>query len=429
MDKRFSNLFGLTEEEAIALLETPQEQVGEEDSRYIAAAHLVNFPTERAIDALIKTVKSTDTTLDNRIVRRKAIESLGRLRAVRALPAIRACLGENDVYTVENAVWAIGEIGTEDADILEEIACLLEKPGQLHRAIVHVLAKLNYNPALNRIRQFVDADDEPTASAAISAVCRFTGDFSTIGGVVAFLQHPNVNARRLSIQDLIDAGYYAAIPDIARCPVSVVFRLRGIRFLAEAGILQADLTFHDVQPALDLAIRDRPDELTLVHEYDFPPSVEFAIGELYQTDFGRCYLAGKTLLEAHADVAGEALLATYTNGASNDYGAHYHVIKLLGWLRYTPGYELALASLHNPMPQFRKSRAAAAIALGEFGDRRAIPELKRCLDTNIWDLKYAVLMSLDRLGETQACIAAIDDEDWLVREKARAITRSQPRLD
>ena len=46
MDKRFFNIFNLTEDEAIAILDTPQDQVSEDDSRYIAASHLVNFPTE-----------------------------------------------------------------------------------------------------------------------------------------------------------------------------------------------------------------------------------------------------------------------------------------------------------------------------------------------------------------------------------------------
>ena len=52
MDKRFFNLYNLTEEQAIALLDTPQEEIGEDDSRYVAASHLVNFPTENTILAL-----------------------------------------------------------------------------------------------------------------------------------------------------------------------------------------------------------------------------------------------------------------------------------------------------------------------------------------------------------------------------------------
>ena len=69
-------------------------------------------------------------------------------------------------------------------------------------------------------------------------------------------------------------------------------------------------------------------------------------------------------------------------------------------------------------PQFQKSRAAAALALAELGDRRAIPLLVACLDTKIWDLKYAVLMALDRLGDATGREIAANDDDWLIRARA-----------
>ncbi|MGB7444525.1 MAG: phycocyanin operon protein Y, partial [Coleofasciculaceae cyanobacterium] len=268
MDKRFFNLFNLTEDQAVALLDTPQNQVSEDDSRYIAASHLVNFPTERSINALIRAIEKTDSSLDNRIVRRKSLETLGRLQANLALPIIRTCLTDEDCYTVENAVWAIGEIGTQDPNILEEVAQLLDKPGQAYRVIIHTLAKLEYKAALERIRAFVNADDQLTASAAISAVCRFTEDYTLMEKVVALLQHPKVFTRRLSIQDLIDAKYYKAIPKIASCPVSVVFRLRAIRILTETGIENGEITFEAIQPYLEQTLRDHPDNLNLAHSYN-----------------------------------------------------------------------------------------------------------------------------------------------------------------
>jgi len=419
MDNRFAKLFGLTEADAIALLDKPQSQLGEQDSRYVAASQLANFPTENSIQALMRAVERSDSSLDNHIVRRKSVESLGRLRATQALSAISNCLAEHDCYTVEVAVWAIGEIGTQDGAILAAVTQLLDKPGQVYRVIIHTLAKLNYRPALESIHQFVDAADKPTASAAMAAVCRFTGDYTLIPKVVSLLQHPNVNARRASLQDLIDARYYPALPNIARCPVSLVFRLRAIRLLAEAGISSGELTFADIQPSLEQVLRDHPRELDLVHEYDQPPALAFAVRELYQTDFGRCYLGSKTLLDLYPEVTPEALLATYREEAHNDYGAHYHVIKLLGWLRYAPSYDLLVETLHNPAPQFQKSRVAAAIALGELGDKQAIPELQSSLKTGIWSLQYAALMALEQLDAASGLTG--DTPDWLVQARAAQI--------
>jgi bilin biosynthesis protein len=420
MDKRFFNLFNLTEDQAIALLDTPQDQLSEDDSRYIAASHLVNFPTERSISALMRAVQQTDPVLDNRIVRRKSVETLGRLQATQALPVIQDCLGAEDCYMVENAAWAIGEIGTQDPAILEAVAQLLDKPGQTYRVIIHTLAKLNYQPALERIRRFVDNADLPISSAAITTVCRFTEDYSQMGKVVAMLQHSNVLARRLAIQDLIDAQYYDAIPNISRCPVSLVFRLRGIRMLAETGIAAGAIAFETIQPYLEQTLRDHPNDLDLVHRYDYPTALPFLVRELYETDFGRSYLATQTILDHHADNAPPALFATYAEEANNDYGAHFHVMKLFGWLKHFPAYDLLIEALHNKQPQFQKSRAAAAIALGELGDRRAIPELNACLETKIWDLKYAALMTLEQFGDTSGYKKVANDDDWLIREKANA---------
>ena len=423
-NKRFFNIFNLTEAEAIELLDTPCDKLAEDESRYVAASHLINFDTEASINALLRAIANDDPELDNRIVRRKSVETLGKLQAKQALPAIRTCLAESDCYTVENAVWAIGEIGTKDPEILSEIAQILEREGQNHRVIIHTLVKLDYSPALDRIRTFTESTDEATASAAIAAVCRFTGDYTQMERVMEFLFHPNRNARRACIQDLIDANYYPAIGAIARCPVSIVFRLRAIRLLADRGIERGDLQYADIRSSLEQTLLDRPQDLELIHEYDLPPTLDFLIRQLYETDFGLCYLATQTILDNFAELAPAALLATYEEEAYNDYGAHYHVMKLMGWLKYTPGYDLLIEALHNREPQFQKSRAAAALALGELGDIRAIPLLVASLDTKIWDLKYAILMALAKLGDDSGREIAANDDDWLIRARS-AIASNQ----
>ncbi|WP_295615745.1 HEAT repeat domain-containing protein [Chamaesiphon sp. GL140_3_metabinner_50] len=417
-NKRFFNIFNLTEAEAIELLDTPLDKLAEDESRYVAASHLINFPTTAAIDALIRAIDNNNPELDNRIVRRKSVETLGKLQAKQGLPAIRTCLSESDCYTVENAVWAIGEIGTEDPEILSEIAQILDREGQNHRVIIHTLVKLNYLPALDRIRTFTESSDEATASAAIAAVCRFTGDYTPMARVMEFLFHPSRNARRACIQDLIDTNYYPAISTIARCPVSIVFRLRAIRLLANNGIERGEIEFADIQSSLEQTLLDRPQDLELIHEYDLPPTLEFLIRQLYETDFGLCYLATQTILDNFAELAPAALLATYEAEAYNDYGAHYHIMKLFGWLKYAPGYDLLVEALNNREPQFQKSRAAAALALGELGDKRAIPLLVASLDTKIWDLKYAILMALAKLGDTSGREITANDDDWIIRARA-----------
>jgi bilin biosynthesis protein len=417
MDNRFSNIFNLTEDQAIALLKQPLNQENGTSERYVGAAHLINFPTERAINALIEAIQDLDPALENRIARRKAVESLGRLKATQALPTLKTCLGDTDPLTVENAVWAIGEIGTEEESILEEIANLLTKPHQTYRIIIHTLANFNYLPALERIRPFTNHEDKSIASAAIASVARLGNDYRQMDEVVSFLQHDDVNARRACIQDLIDAEYYSAISAIAKAPISVAFRLRGIRLLAAKGLATGKINFAEIEPSLDRIIRDRPQDIDLVHEYDQPPTLDFLIKELYHTDFGRCYLASQTILDFYPQEAVSALLQTYQEEAHNDYGAHFHVVKLLGLLQHQPSYDLIVEALHNTSPQFQKSRAAAAIALGNLQAVQAIPLLKETLDTPVFDLKYACLLALEQLGEN--CWAeVVDDQNLLIKTKA-----------
>ncbi|MGD1951634.1 MAG: HEAT repeat domain-containing protein [Leptolyngbyaceae cyanobacterium] len=426
MDNRFANIFGLTEDQCIALIDTPPEQAADESERYIAASQLANYPSDASIDALIRAIKTTHDSLDNRITRRKAVESLGKLKAARALEVIRPCLADVDCYTVESAVWAIGEIGTSNTKILEEIAQLLTQPDQTYRVIIHTLVKLDYGAAVDRVRPFMDADDEPTASAAIATVCRFTRDFSSIDRVVAFLQSDSVNARRACLEDLINSQYYPAIPAIARCPISLMFRLRAVRALAKSGMTTGEVSLEDVVPVIEQILWDHPKDLQLVHEYDQPPSLQFLVQELYQTDFGRTYLAIQTVIEQQADAAPEALFATYKSDAHNDYGAHYHVMKLMGWLRHQPAYELLLEALNNTAPQFMKSRAAAALSLAELGDQRAIVPLQASAQSKIWMLQFASLMALEKLGDYSQHKLLSEADDWAVRAKAQRSVQTPP---
>ena len=421
MDKRFYRLFDMSEDEAIALLDKPIEEMEEDDVRYIAAAHLVNYPTERSIDALIRAVENTHPSLDNRITRKKAIETLGRLEVKRSLPHIRKCLQDDDRFTVENAVNAIGEIGTQDTEILEEITRCLDVEDKVSRTIIRVLSKLDHKPALENIRRYADSPEEPLYSAAIAALYKLNGEKAQIDRWLSLLQSPNVNSRRCSIQDAIDTNYLAGIPQIARCPVSQVFRVRALRILGSNGLVSGELTFADIQPALDAVVRDRPDDLDLVHRYDQPPSLDFLIRDLFNTDFGRCYLATKTIVERNAEDSPAALLATYKGEASSDYGANYNVLKTFGWLKYRPAYDLFIEALHQTIPQYQKSRTAAAIALGELGDCAAITELRTALQSNVWGLKYAALMALEQLGDRTSAAELAEDSDPLIRARAQQV--------
>ncbi len=420
MDNRFSSLFNITEERAIALLQTPLEELEDQSDRYAAAAHLAYFKSARSINALIDAIENCDEQLCNRIARRKAIETLGKFKAIEGLDVISNCLNDPDCYTIENSVWSIGEIGTQDEQILETITKLLKKPNQNYRVIIQTLAKLNYQPAVDSMQPFVKDTDQSIASSAISAIARLTDDYSQVEQIVTLLESDSVNDRRACIQDLMDLKYYQAIPQIASCPVSLVFRLRAIRHLATIAIEKEAKTFSEIEPYLDQVILDHPDTLEFVHEYDQLPNLEFLLNELFHTDFGRCYLGSKTLLDNYADVLPEELITLYDKSARNDYGANYHVMKLFGWLEYQPAQDLLIQALNNKAPQFQKSRGAAAIALANLKNTEVADLLQKNLQTNIFDLQYACLLALQKLG-IEVEDGNLENADLLIKAKASSI--------
>ncbi|MEO1593080.1 MAG: HEAT repeat domain-containing protein [Cyanobacteria bacterium J06632_22] len=112
-------------------------------------------------------------------------------------------------------------------------------------------------------------------------------------------------------------------------------------------------------------------------------------------------------------------MTAYAGEAQNDYGAHYHVMKLFGWLKYGPAYDLLMEGLENTSPQYLKSRAAGAISLGELGDARAVPALKKSLNVPIWTLQYGAILALEKLGETDFTLP--ESANSLVRARATAV--------
>ena len=418
MDTTFLNLFpGLTEDKAIELLETPVDQLKEKYHRYLAAAHLVNFPTPRSIQALIQVLKDPSPVRENRQAQRKAIESLGRLKVSEAIEFMRPFLADSDCYLVENTVWAIGEIGTDDDDILEEIAQLLESEGQIYRVIIQTLARLGYQPALGRIEAFVDSEDSAIACAAMAAVSKLSDSSAYLDRIVQFVQAKNIHARRGVIQDLMELKHYGAMAEIAKAPVSQSLRLRGLRYLADEGVSSGQLQFSEIESSFDRTMWDHPTDLYRVYTYPLPPSLEDVLADLYNTNFGYCYLACQEMLAVYPD-AGEALEQSFRENAQEDYGAHYHIIKLFGWLKYAPAYDLFVDALVNLGDKFAKSRIAAAMSLAHLGDQRAIPHLKVGLESQTWKLKYACLLALDALGESSGREICASDSDWLIRAKA-----------
>lgn len=419
---RFQNLLpGLSQAEALATLRKPLEALEDVSDRYLAAAHLVNFPDEQTIAALITCAADGHSAQAQRIARRKAVESLARLGARQALPVIQACLSSEDTYLVENATWALAELQAQPEDVKDALLKLLQDRRQNRRVVAQTVARLGIQEAVDPLGALRQEDDPLLITAATAALAQLTGNKDGLAALEDDLLHPDVTVRRGVIQDLMDAQAFDALAAIAAAPVSPVFRLRGVRHLADQqrqrGIAQAGVLL----PLVDQILLDDPSAITLVHRYDTPPSLDFLVQELYGTDFGRVYLAVATLAgSTNADTLA-ALTRSFADRGWNDYGAHYHMIKLFGWLGNPQPLPLVREALANHRPQFQKSRPAAALTLARLDPQQAGTALHDAgCEGSLWELRYAALMGLEQLG-LPAPPVTLADPDWLVALRAEAM--------
>lgn len=424
---RFQNLFpGLSQAEALATLRKPLEALEDVSDRYLAAAHLVNFPDEQTIAALMACAADDHPAQAQRIARRKAVESLARLGARQALPVIQGCLNSEDTYLVENAVWALAELQAQPEAVADVLLQLLQDGRHNRRVVAQTAAHLGIQEAVAPLEALRQEEDPLLATAVTAALARLTGNREGLADLESYLLHGDVTVRRAVIQDLMDAQAFGALAAIAAAPVSPVFRLRGVRHLADQqrqhGVAQAGVLL----PLVDRILLDDPDAITLVHRYDTTPGLDFLVQELYGTDFGRVYLAVATLMTSSKADTLAALTRSFADRGWNDYGAHYHMIKLFGWLGDPQPLPLVREALANRRPQFQKSRPAAALTLARLDPQQGGAALQdAACEGSFWELRYAALMALEQLG-LPAPLSALADSDWLVALRAEAMAADEP---
>ena len=424
---RFQNLFpGFSQAEALATLRKPLDRLEDVSDRYLAAAHLVNFPDGQTIAALMTCAADDHPAQAQRIARRKAVESLARLGAQQALPVVQACLNSEDTYLVENAVWALAELQAQPEAVTDVLLQLLKDGRQNRRVVAQTVARLGIQEAVAPLEVLRQEKDPLLVMAATAALVQLTGNKDDLIALEDYLCHPDVTVRRAVIQDLMDAQAFGALAAIAAAPVSPVFRLRGVRHLADqqhqCGIAQASVLL----PLVDQILLDDPATITLVHRYDTTPSLDFLVQELYGTDFGRVYLAVATLMASPKADTLAALTRSFADKGWNDYGAHYHMIKLFGWLGDPQPLPLVREALANRRPQFQKSRPAAALTLARLDPQHAGPALQdTACEGSFWELRYAALMGLELL-QLPLPPTTLADADWLVALRAERMVSDGP---
>ncbi len=401
---RFNNLHpGLSHDEALRILALPVEQLESSSDRYMAAAHMINFPGQLSEQALLSLLDDNDDSQPTRLARRKAVEVLARLGCKDAITSIGRCLLSEDHYLVENAAWALQQLGCQDPRILNQMIMLLADTGQNRRILAQSLAGLGVIEALPAIELLQDDELPGVRGAALAAVATLSGSHERVSELAEHLFLANQMDRQSAIQDVINSRAAELLPQVLQAPVSSVFRLRALRLLwPEAEPLHQGLSLLET---LDRLLLDQPEGVQVVHRYDEVPQISFLINELFGTDFSRCYLALQAM-STHPGVTLWPLLEQrWLEEAHNDYGAHYFFLRLFGriasWGDAQDCVEdLCETAIQNRRPQFVKSRPAAILSLLRLNPERLLSRLSDLMDAQeeaSWECRYAALMAMQEL--------------------------------
>lgn len=425
----FDNIHpGLSQHEAIRLLQVPVDELESQSDPYMAAAHLINFPGPETESALLSLVRDPDESQPKRLARRKAVEVLGRLGCSDAIQPIGACLDRDDPYLVENAAFALQQLGCNDSAIHQKLQDRLADATQNQRVLVQSLAALNVVDALPVIQTLQVSEKPGVRGAAISAEAQMGGSRERLPELASQMLLPNQMDRQSAIQDAIHASAKELLPDILRAPVSPVFRMRALRALSPTPSTSKEQSL--LLASLDALIQDRPESLELVHAYDQEPTNEFLIQEFFGTDFSRSYLSLQTLQSRAAEQLWPLLEQRWHDDAHNDYGAHYFFIRLIGMIRGWPDASLTLIeeiltdAVTTRRPQFMKSKPAAVLAMASLGWANQGDRLDHWLNpkqTPFWEVRYAAVMSASpgRLAQ-----AVADPEPFVAMRAQSAVAAS-----
>lgn len=434
---------GMDEKMAIHILETPLGQLKNVEDRFIAAERLKFFPSEQSARALMLFVHQFDCscllnyTLEDRVARRKAIESLGRQKGAflkqEVMNFLAECLQDCDANLVEATVWSLGEIGiTAEHEMLDRVTQVLDNDHVQKRVVVQTLLRAGYAPSLPRLRKLINSEDIALACASRAAVSTMTGDDDLMKPVVSVLQSSNLNERRSAIEDITLAKYTPALKQIAICPNSLVLRARTVRVLLdskrESAMDGEEILDIDSAKLVDRLIWDHPGDLDLLgmrKETRKSREVDRNIRQLFKNDALYSYLACKTLAEDYREPessnTGARVLQTYKDLKYFDYFGAYHVYKTLGWLRFEGAYDLLLENASALPPRFFNHKAGAITALAELGNVNALSVIEEVAqNSTIWELKYACLIAAERLGVGDRVRNVLSyDMDWLIQKRSR----------
>ena len=379
MAERFDILFeGMPEEKAIQLLETNPEELSNPADKYMAATRLAACRSEGSLEALLNAIQLKPDNLFDRIARRKVLEALGRRRDARALPGLFTALSFDDEPSVINAADSIAQIGAPLSDSQCTVLLnALEGSDNQRRSVIQTHTRLKLPSGEERISQ-LETDGNPlVAGAARAYAARVHGHLDRLDPLIKQLGDPIAGRRRSAVIDLGDAGDIHALPHLVSCPVSMPLRAKSAFQLVDPekkGLVPEQYTAH-----ITRLLQDDPSSLNLLPEWSCAAESEEIEQNLQHRDEGKQYGGALSLAKMSKTQQLETIDHIHSRLWS-DYGANYLLTSVVGLQKLHERSDLVRTALAETLPQYAKSRVAAAwacMALGLSDQVNLLQEIHR----------------------------------------------------
>ncbi len=392
----------MSKEKALQILKTPIDELKISSDYYKAVFHLLKYPGLQTEDALLKLLKSNSEEKSVQLAKRKAVEVLARLGSQKSINEIGKCLDSKDLFLVENAAWALQKLGCKDSALHLRMIQLLDEPKYNRRALVQCLAELEVSTSIIKIKEILKGTKSPRLrGACIAAICRLCGEKSCLDEIGDQLLTSNQTDRYLAVQDVINSKDPHLLESVVKAPVALSFRMRAVEEICNS--VEDNSRKIDPIKILDQLIMDHPSNIILLHSYDFAPSIEFLVNELFEIDCSRSYLALSNLIKESPNKLWP-VISSFWEEFKSDYSAVYFLTILF---RYVQGWnhsqikeieDLIIFLLSDSWPEHMKFRPAAVVTLMKINSNLGMKNIPRLLDPKVclfWPTRYSALMSID----------------------------------
>tara|TARA_Y100000991_G_scaffold168819_1_gene130560 strand:- start:178 stop:1374 length:1197 start_codon:yes stop_codon:yes gene_type:complete len=359
MPERFDNLVeGLSEERALSVILADPDSLERPVDKYMAATRLGASDSEESLNTLIEAAQLNPENLFNRITRRKALDALGRRRHPRALPVLFEALSCSDESAVINAVDSITKISAElDSGQQAQLLKALDGEDIQKRAVIQAHTRLGIGAADPAIKPLSE-DTNPLVSGAARAYgSKVHGRASALDPLVPQLIDPIAGRRRSAVIDLGDAGDPTRLEPLVTAPVSMSLRARSAFQLVDPH--KTCTIPQEYEALITQLLQDNPQNLKLRSEWVCDVNPDDIENNLQHRDEARQY-GGASSLMAMAGEDKLALIDRIKNKLWSDYVTHYYLTAVVSLQKIESRSELVRLALAETIPQYTKSRIAAA---------------------------------------------------------------------